>query len=359
MRSVTIIKHIFKPSKLKIILLIVILLIAGAGYWYVSTTRSQNDSVKTANVSKGEISEKVTASGVLTGKENATLRFLSGGKVAYVKFQEGDRIEKGDAIAGLDTQSLNIALQQAQNNLRNYQTQSEKTVDDIHLFQYGNGGFGNVGSPNETQSQRATRTAAEVARDNAVDTVRSAERAFQDAVLRSPIEGLVITSGVVAGQNVTGADTVAQIVDDSEIFLDAEVDESDIGKIRLDQRAEVTLNSYPDRVFKGVVSQILPNTRTTTSGATVVVTRIKLDPDQLQFIANINGQADIVVNEATQVLMVPIDAIFEDKYVIVKEGDKFRKAEVRTGLESDTDIEIKSGLEENWEIVTNPGSVKL
>lgn len=358
MRVVTFFKHLLKPSKKKVILLIVLLAVFFGGYMYVQSQNASKDEIKTVTVNRSDIKETVSSSGVMTGKDTANLRFLSAGRLAYVNVKVGDRVMKDQLVAGLDTQALNIALQQAQNNLTAAQAAVQKTIDDIHLYQYGNGGQGNIGTPNETQTQRNTRIAAETSRDSALDAVKAARRAFADAALYSPIEGVVTQITPVVGQNVTGADIILQISDNSEIYIDAEVDEGDIGKVAVGQKADVELNSYPDKTFTGTITQILPSTKETTTGATVVITKIKLDDQSINFIANVNGQADIIVKEAKNVITVPTESLVEDNTAVwVKNGEEYQKVPVKTGISSDIDIEITEGLSEGQEVVTTPSLV--
>jgi HlyD family secretion protein len=75
------------------------------------------------------------------------------------------------------------------------------------------------------------------------------------------------------------------------------------------------------------------------------------------FVNGLNGQADIVTEEHKDVLAVPQDAIREDGTVYIKEGNEYKTVKVETGLSSDSDIEIKSGLTEGQEVVKNPSSV--
>jgi len=356
MRVLTFFKHLLKPSKKKIIFLIILLAILFGGYQYVKS-QNKTEEIKTTQVKRETIKETVSASGIMTGKNTANLKFLSAGKLAYVKVKAGDKVIEDQLIAGLDTTDLNINLQKAQNTLTSAQATVQKTIDDIHLSQYGNGGEGNIGSANETQTQRNTRITAETTRDSALDSVKAARQAFANAALYAPIAGTITQVTPVEGQNVTGADTIVQISDDSEKYFDAEVDEADIGKVNVGQKVEVTLNSYPDKTFTGVINQILPNTKLTTSGATVIVTRVKLDDQSVHFIANINGQSSIITQEHMNALVVPSESIVEDKYVYVKNGEKFDKVEVKTGINSDTGIEILEGLSESQEVVTTPSLV--
>lgn len=357
MRVLTFFKHLLKPTKKKIIFLIILLLVIFGIYQYIQSQNSSKEQIETTQVKKETIRETVSASGIMTGKNTANLRFLSAGKLAYINVKAGDKVTKGQLIAGLDTVELNINLQKAQNTLSAAQAAVQKTIDDIHLSQYGNGGEGNIGSANETQTQRNLRIAAETSRDSALDSVKAARQAFANAALYSPIDGVITQVTPVQGQNVTGADSIVQISDDSEKYFDAEVDEADIGKVTIGQNVEVTLNSYPDKIIYGTIDQILPNTKLTTSGATVIIARVKLTDESIHFIANINGQSTIITKEVQNALVVPSESITEDTFVYVKNGESYEKVEIKQGISSDTGVEVVSGLSENQEVVTTPSLV--
>lgn len=306
-----------------------------------------------AQVKRQNIQSTVLASGSLAGKNTANLNFLQGGKLAFMNVKTNDKVESGQIIAGLDTQALSIALQQARNNLRDKQATVDKILDDIHLSQYGNGGFANVGTSSETETQRQLRTTAEAARDNAVDAVRSAERNFQDTSITAPFNGLVTQAGVSPGQFVGLTDTIAQVVDDSQIFFDADVDESDIGKVSPGQEAELTFDTFPNRTFYGTVEEILPQTRVTSTQATVVTARILLNSG-ITFISGLEGQASIIVQKANNVLTIPVEALSPDNTVVVQTPTGFKVIKVTTGIQSDTDVEITKGLSDGQNVILNP-----
>lgn len=341
--------------KRRFILIFVILAILGIVIF--NQTRSRSQTLQEAAVKRQDIKSTVSVSGTLTGKNTLNLHFKSSGKLSFLNVKIGNHVETGNLIASLDTADLNISLQQAKNNLADKQATLDKVLDDIHLFQYGNGGFTNIGTPNETMSQRAARIIAEQAVNNAFDSVKTAELAFQDITIFSPISGTVTKADFLPGQVVSPTDIIAQVIDDNELYFDAEVDESDISKVTLGQKAQVTLNAYPDRKFTGEVTEIKSITKTAISGATVIIVRILLDAPNVAFISSLNGQSDIEVDRIGSALTIPIDSLVDEKYVYVQKGNSIDKREVKVGISSDTAVEIKTGLSENEKVVTNPGNV--
>lgn len=332
-----------------LVLLIIIIII---GLLYFQSRANQPKKLEFAQAKKEDLEESVSASGTVAGANSANLKFLKGGRLTFVNVKTGDRVFAGQTLAGLDTQDLSITLQQAQNSLKDKQAAAEKIIDDIHLFQYGNGGFGNVGTINETETQKQLRTSAEVARDNAFDSVRAAQRDFQDTVITSPFTGVVTQAGVFPGQSVGPGDTVAQVVDDGQTFFDAEIDQADFGKIFVGQEADLIFDSFPDQTFLGVINQILPQTKPSSTGANIVIARILIhDPNKLIF--GMDGQATIVTRAAKNVLAIPQEALRSDNTVVVQTPQGLKVVKVEPGFRSDTDVEIKSGLKEGDKVVLN------
>ncbi len=323
--------------------MLLVIIIAGSYFW-VSKSNTTSNQYQTAKVAQKDLALQVSASGVLTGKLSVSLKFRSAGKLAYLNVKTGDLVYAGQVIAGLDVQDLNIALQQAQNSFRDKQAAVDKAIDEVKNH-----------SADESFTQKQTRTSAEVARDNAYDSVKAAQRAFTDMVIVSPISGTVVAqSDLVSGQNVSSSDLIATVVDFSDLQFSADVDETDINKINLSQKAEVSLNAYPDQIFTGSVGQILSQTKTSSNGATTINVRINLDSKDIKSINGLNGSVNIIESQVKGVLAIPQGSLGSGDTVLLKSGNRYLPVKVIPGLKTDSDIEVKSGLNAGDEVVTNP-----
>lgn len=332
------------PKKYLVLILFAIIGLA----WFIQSRTPKPIPIQLTKVQRIDIKSTVSSSGVLNGIDSASLKFKGSGKLAYINVKEGDKVTKGQVIATLDTKDLEIALQQARNTWLSKDATAKQVEDHVKDH-----------ASDETFTQREERIAAQTARDNAFDAIKAAQRNFEDATLTSPLTGIVTQVGPVAGQVVSSADIIAQIVDQSEILFDTEVDEADISKISLGLPAEVTVTAYGDKIFKGTVSQINEFTKTTSSGATVVIVRIKLDPSNIKFATGLNGQAAIITAENKNVLAIPLEALQQNNTVFVQNGNNYEAIPVKPGLKSDTGVEILEGLSENQKVVTNPQAVKV
>lgn len=339
-------------KKHRIIFLVLFLVIIGLIIF--NQTRTKMQTSQTIEVKRQDIKSAVSASGTLVGANTVNLHFKTFGRLFSLSVKAGDNVEKGQIIANLNATEELSNLNQAENTLRDKEAALRKIYDDIHLFQYGNGGFANVGTGNETETQRAQRTAAEVAKDNAFEEVKQAKKALADTSIISPVSGIVLKADFVEGQNVTSSDIIVQMADTSKVIFEAEVDEADSAKISTGQGAEVVLDAYPDQIFKASVLEIVPITKTTGAGATVVIVKIALDNPKINFISGLNGQALIIQKEEKGALTIPLEALKEDNTVFIQTDKGPRPKKVVPGIKSDTDVEIKEGLSENEKVLLNP-----
>lgn len=338
-----VLKKIISLKRRYRILLVIVVLFSG---WFFFGRSSQKVAVETGIVKIQDLKQTVASSGTLQGKDTVNLHFRSSGVLKYILAKEGDIVTKNRALAGLDTQELSISLQQAKNTLRDKQAILDKVLDDVKGH-----------SVDETLTQRQTRTTAEVAKDNAYENVRDAERALKESTLITPINGVVTKIGAVMGASIASSDTIIQVVDKSTIYFDAEIDEADIDKVKLDQEVKVTLNSTGDKVFKGKVDKIIPVTKITSSGSTVIVIRVNLGNPEMTFVPGITGQAEIITKEAKEILTVSQDALVSKDEVYVQTNGDIVARKIETGFVGDIDIEVKSGLKEGDRVVVNPVNI--
>lgn len=184
--------NLFKHWKQSVLLLIALLVI----FFVYKKLTAQPVGITSMKVAKTTLTTDFSANGKIKAKKAADLKFYSPGKVTWVGVKNGDTIRAWQGVASLDTVSLNSAYQQALNNLRNYQALADSVLDSVQGH-----------SIDENFATRATRTTAEVNRDNSYDAVLAAQDNLKNAVLVSPIAGTVVdTNDILPGINLTGAD---------------------------------------------------------------------------------------------------------------------------------------------------------
>lgn len=344
-----ILKNIFKLIRRRIKAAFILLLILISAFGFI-ITRKRQISYKTTTVQRSTVSETVSASGKVIAKKQAVLHFISPGKLTWVGISQGDYVKAGQAIASLDKRELEKNLIKA---LRDYSKERNDFEED-RLVSYKDRVF--------TDTIKRILEKNQWDLDKAVLDVEIKDLALQYATLITPIAGIVTRIDTpVAGVNIAATDLFV-VSDPSSIVFEAEVDETDIGRVQQGKAVEVTLDSYPDDVFTGTVSRIDFTATTTSSGGTAFLVDIALpDNSNLRFKPGMNGDAEIILKQKENALTVPTEAIFQEddkNYVYVLEANKPVKKEVQTGVESISRTEITNGLVENEVIIENALSIK-
>lgn len=317
--------------------------------WRIIVSSGGAVKVESAKVSRGNLVEAISTSGTVKADEYSNLTFQSGGLVSWVGVKSGDKVVKGQAIAQLDTVSLNAAYQDAINTYRKYQATAENILDQVKNH-----------SSDETFSQKDTRTTAEVNRDNAYNDMISARKALNNAIIYAPFDGVVDTvSPSSPGVNVILGSASYILVNPDSVYFDAEVEETDLPNIKTGQDVNIKLDAYPDESFRGTVTNIGVVAFTSSTGGNSYHVRISMPGNtDLKFKVGMGGDVDIVYNTISDTLKVPSSAVVLDtnNFVWLIDGGRAKKIQVEVGGASLDETEIKSGLTEGETIISQPPS---
>lgn len=334
--------------KNRLFLIIPFVIIAILGWYFL---RPKPISVSTVRVERGLIEQKISASGKIAVEKEVSLSFRTNGKVAWIGPKVSEPVRKGQTIASLDKRELEIILSQKEAVLRSAQSDLEKVLDDIRLFQYGNPQF-----QGETQTQKNLRERAEAQVSQAHEAVLAAKEAVKNADLTAPISGTLVEKNTEVGQNTTANVTVFKVADLSSLLFIGDIDETDIGQLRIEQKTKIILDAYPDKEIQGEVTRIHPQTQTTQTGASVIKTEIKILDGNISLLAGLSGDAEITIEKRENVLTLPTASVFEEgdkEYVFVIENSKAKKREVVTGLSLEDKVEIRAGVLEGDVVVSS------
>ncbi len=329
-------KFKFKFTKKRIIILVIVLAtIAG---FFIFRGRAKKDAV-TSIVVKGTVKEELILTGTVKAEKHAMLSFPTGGKLSWVGVVEGQSVNKGQGLTSLDKTVLNVAYQQALNNYRNYQAAAEEAVDSVK-----------DNDDDESFAQKATRTAAEVARDNAWDAMIAARYNLNNATLASPFAGIISSlSFANPGINVSLADTIVEVVDPSSLYFEVDADQSEVGTIKVGQEVTIVLDSTHDKDFKGLVSFVGLTPKSGVSG-TIYKVKVKfLDASVFDSGVKVGmtGDGRFILSQKENALYAPVKFVNTDKtgkYVFV--GKVGNRVGVETGIEGEETVEITSGVSE-------------
>lgn len=316
------------------------LTIAAFVIFQILTRGSANTKlITTASVEKKSIESQVSASGLIKSDEQTKFLFPVSGKVAWIGVKKGDYVYAGQAIASLDSRNFQAALRQAQQDVLATDAILLQTYNNIHL----NGA--------ENFDQRVQRTSAETQKNKAYDAMKKAEKDLSDSTIYAPFAGTITDLTIVAGQQITAAFQIGEIANLDNIYFSSEVDETDVIKVEPGQKAVITLDAF-DLSFETKVGQVSESANTTSTGATAFETILSL-PKENNFRIGMNGEARITIEGTNDAIVIPIDAIVDNNYVWLKKGNSYQKVQIETGIESDSEIQVTTGLEMGQTVVTS------
>lgn len=334
-----------KMIRYKWLLVVLIVGLAGGkfGYDYYQARNKPAVSARSVAVERADITSAVSATGTIAPVNSVNVSSKITGLIQEVRVNENDVVKTGDILMVLDDTHLKALVNQAKARLANAAANYQR-MDRLAA----------IGAVSSQQFDAASLdySVAQAAYDDAVSQLA-------DTVIKAPVDGTVIGKPIPAGQTVSpGISTpmvLLTVADMSKMQIEAQIDETDIGNVSVDQKVTFTVDAYPGKTFTGVVSNISQKANIQQN---VVYYPVIIDVDSPQGLLRptMTARITVLVGERKNVLTVPLAAVKEAKgqrYVVVDLGDKQQNVTVVTGLASDERIEIISGLRDGDKIVVN------
>lgn len=285
-------------NKTFVILAVVILLSISVVILMYRMKSSTNKKTMTKEISPviGDIILSVSTTGVIEPQNRLEIKPSISGRIEEILVQEGDRVKKGDTLVWMSS------------------TERAALID--------------------------------AARSQGADARKYWEQVYKRTPIISPIKGEVIVRSVEPGQTVTAGDTVLVLSD--RLIINAQFDETDIGRVEVRQKAVISLDAYPNVKINGFVDHIAYESELVNN---VTIYDVDIVPQEVPqfFRSGMSANVEVIENEHKGVLMVPLEAIDKEggrSFVWVKKTteDATEKREVQTGVSDERNVVIRSGL---------------
>ena len=262
------------------------------------------------------------ASATFAYQAERTLTALASGTVSAINVQEGDAVSKGDILIELTGDDLTESIQSASESLRSAEISMQNQQDNMSNY-----------------------------------------------TITSPISGTIIEKDAKQGDALTSGSTLCVIYDLSYLEMVINVDELQIGALSVGQKVQLTADAVSDKTYVGTVTRVSMK-GSSSGGTTTYPITIRIDDtDGLR--PGMNANAEIVVAEAGNALVVPNAAVIRGGYVLVSKKspsaanavedmdapDGYVYVKVETGVSDDSYTEIKSGLQEDDTVAYDTSSV--
>lgn len=368
-------------NKKRIILIVAVVIVAAVvGFRLIGGTHAAHKvTYETATVSKGGISESVTATGTIEPVTEVEVGTQVSGIIDKIYVDYNSAVTRGQLIAEMDRVTLQteLASQRAAYNGAKaeyeYQQKNYERNKGLHEKQ--------LISDTDYEQSLYNYEKARSSYESSQAAVAKAERNLSYTVITSPIDGVVISRDVEEGQTVASGfetPTLFTIAADlTQMQVVADVDEADIGGVEEGQRATFTVDAYPNDVFEGVVTQIrlgdASSSSSTASASTTVVTYevvISAHNPDLKLKPRLTANVTIYTLDRKDVLCVPARALrFTPEKPLIGDNDTVNDCEaehklwtrtgntftahpVEVGISNGINTEIVSGIGEGAVIIT-------
>ena len=370
----------------------------------VAATRggTKIDPTKLAKVEKGDLAKSVVATGKITPITKVEIKSKASGIVKKLYVDSGDRVKQGQVLAELDRVEIEAQVNSARAQLLSSEANLKSAEADEKRAEVDAQG---VDIPT---LQRAYQRAQEMSKDGVVSqaTLDDSQRSYIMAVnkrdvaraqltvnkakvaqaqaqvkkdeasltqfeeqlsyttITAPIDGVVLSRDVEVGDAVSsilvlgsGATLVMTLGDTSEVYVKGKVDESDIGKVYLGQPARIRVETFKDKTFTGHVTKISPM-GVEKDNVTTFEVRVSITNPGGELKAEMTANAEILLDEHHNVLMIPEGAIMYDKdknasvdIPVPSAKDGMKKIPVKIGISNGVKTEVASGLKEGDQVV--------
>ena len=312
------------------VLLPALVLVAGALlYWHFGRKDGlENEPIfKTENIVRGDINLIVTATGNLTPTNQVTIGSELSGTVSEVLVDINDTVKKDQPIAQLDTAKLTQQTERSRAILLSAEarvtlamaTLTENTASLARfedLLQLSEGKTPSKAQMDTAQAtvdrSKAELESAKAAVNEAQASLRAIERDLSKSIIRSPVDGIVLSRTVEVGQTVAASFTAPVLFviaeDLRKMDLVVTVAEADIGRVAAGQTATFTVDAWPTRSYNATVQRVAYGSVITNNVVTYNV-ELGVDNADLSLRPGMTATADIAVARAAQVLHVPNAAL--------------------------------------------------
>ena len=322
------------------------LLLAGGygGYKYYVSSQTPAATVKTGVVERGNLVETISATGALSAVNNVDISSKITGRIVEVLVEENQHVNAGDVLVRLDDTALMATMRQMKAKLDNAEANYNRFQKLVESGAISRSEYDNVYADYLVAKTNYEKAASDV----------------QDTVITTPIDGYIIGEPTPVGQTISSGISEPQVImsvatlDDMQI--EAMVDESDIGQVKVGQKVNFTVDAYPNENFSGKVRLISRKAETENN---VIYYKVYVDVDDAKgkLLPTMTARADFVIASAENVLMVPLNCVYvEGKRRFVKvynaKTKESRDVDVKLGLSNDSEIVVQTdGLQ--------PGEVLL
>ncbi|NUM56028.1 MAG: efflux RND transporter periplasmic adaptor subunit [Candidatus Hydrogenedentes bacterium] len=380
--------------------LIVLVVVLGVPAFLL--TREKTIEVTAAPVERGRVEQTITAIASGTVKATSTSLVAAGAMGTIMAFpsEEGDTVAKGDVLVELRHSELDAQVRLAEANLkvgesrllqatlgknisskvsstrvaqaRAQYDQAKKDYEQAKTLMDKNSIARNLFDKAETAFKVAEEALAAALASEGENAVRDeevimaqanieqlkaavevAEAMRDNAIVKAPFDGVVAKTMREVGEAVTIGMPLLQLVNPSDIYIEAPFDEANASQIKVGQKVRINIDAYREQDFYGTVDFISPVVSLNPDLSRTLNVQVKIEQDKDKFITGMSADVIILVDEKDDVIFAPTESLIRQEFAYVVEGGRAVRRDVTTGVGNWNTIEITEGLEEGDQLITS------
>lgn len=283
-----------------------LVLILGLSVWYFRRNHADAPQYETVAIQRGDIRQVVTATGALNPVTNVTVGCQVSGRISKLYVDYNSKVKEDQLIAEIDPRTYQAQVDQATADLANAKANLE--LQQIEAQRSSNLFTNKLISGSDYDTAIANLHEAEAMVQIKQAALSNAQANLSYCKIYSPVDGVVISRNVDVGQTVAASlqsPTLFQIANSlTEMQIDANVDEADIGGVTEGQSVDFTVDAYPNHIFQGVVTQVR-NAPTTLNNVVTYDTVISVANPDLKLKPGMTATVSIIVADHHNVLEIP------------------------------------------------------
>lgn len=358
--------YLMKGFRLKywiipMVIIIVVLVGFRSGVFSSGKTQLQANvtgvNVQIADAQLMDTIPKLMLNGSIEGKTAATVSAKLAGRIQAVMVQEGQHVKAGEALAKLESVELQNSVRTAQDAVNKAKINYDLAMLDYnrYLTLAAQGAI-----PQQTlDTAKAKMQVAQADLSTAISGQSDAQQQYAYGVITAPVDGVVANVTATVGQVVSPGAALMIVEDIDQVYAVVNVEQKDLGMVKQGQPAEITVDTYADKVFMGTVDTINPEAG---SANRMFRVKVKLDNSSGELKAGMFSKVQLATGDAVQILTIPQAAIIQKQgiyYVFTVANDKVTRHQVEVGATTGDRIEIKSGLQSGDKLaVSNVSQLK-
>lgn len=385
-----------KKSRKKIIIfsIIGVVLVALVLLVILGSNRETVVTVQTEKIERRTITQIVSATGKIQPETKVKINAEVSGEIIELAVREGQRVRKGQLVVRIKPDAYQASMERAQASMAMNEASLRKAeaeykrVSELYSKK--------LVSESEMDIAKATYESAKAAANQSAASLKEAKETFSKTTIYAPMDGIVSQLNMEVGERVSGSTftqgtEIMTIADLSRMEARVDVGENDVVMVAVGDTAKIEVDSYPDRKFTGIVSQIANTAKSRGLGTQDEVTNFEVrilikTPEGVNFRPGMSMAADIETETRANVLAVPIQSVtvrapkeekptegpaegearldvakaktkveekLDEVVFVVAEG-KVKTVKVKRGLSDDTFTEVTGENLEGAEVVSGP-----